>query len=108
MAGAMSSFDIWIVIAISSVIMFLMRITGYLIPQKLLQGVRLNQIITLIPIVLLAALVAIQTGTSGDEITVDHRLAGVAVGAVTLYFKGSFILVLSLSGLTGALLYNFL
>jgi branched-subunit amino acid transport protein len=103
----MSSLDIWIVIIISSLLMFLMRIIGYFIPQKFLQGVRLNQIITLIPVVLLAALVAIQAGTSGDQITVDHRLAGLAVGAVTLYFKGSFILVLFLSGLTGALIYNF-
>jgi uncharacterized membrane protein YeaQ/YmgE (transglycosylase-associated protein family) len=41
------------------------------------------------------------------EVVIDHRLAGLLAGAIALRLKGSFLIVLVVAGLTGALVYNF-
>jgi uncharacterized membrane protein YeaQ/YmgE (transglycosylase-associated protein family) len=41
------------------------------------------------------------------DIILDHRLAGLLAGAIALRFKGSFLLVLVVAGLTGSVVYNF-
>jgi branched-subunit amino acid transport protein AzlD len=104
----MSSALIWGVIALSSLAMLAMRITGYLIPPALLSSQRLGRITTLFPIVLLAALVSVQTLVSEGQLTLDHRLAGVVVGAIALSLRASFPVVMLSAGLTGALIYNYL
>ncbi len=48
----------------------------------------------LLPPALLAALVVSQTVTTGSELTVDARLAGVAAGAVAVWRRSPFWLVL--------------
>ncbi len=104
----MNSQSIWIVIAVSALAMAAMRIFGYLLPAELISRERVLRITALIPIVLLAALVGVQTLTTDGAITIDHRLAGLVAGAVALYFKRSFLTVMLTAGVVGALVYNFL
>ena len=104
----MNSPSIWIVIAVSALAMAAMRIFGYLLPAELISRERVLRITALIPIVLLAALVGVQTLTTDGAITIDHRLAGLVAGAVALYFKRSFLTVMLTAGVVGALVYNFL
>ena len=104
----MNSSSIWLVIAISALAMAVMRIFGYLLPAELINRERVLRITALIPIVLLAALVSVQTLTTEGSITIDHRLAGLVAGAIALYFKRSFLTVMLAAGLVGALVYNFL
>ena len=104
----MNSQSIWIVIAVSALAMAAMRIFGYLLPAELISRERVLRITALIPIVLLAELVGVQTLTTDGAITIDHRLAGLVAGAVALYFKRSFLTVMLTAGVVGALVYNFL
>ena len=104
----MNSQSIWIVIAVSALAMAAMRIFGYLLPAELISRERVLRITALIPIVLLAALVGVQTLTTDGSITIDHRFAGLLAGAVALYFKRSFLTVMLTAGVVGALVYNFL
>lgn len=85
-----------------------MRIFGYLLPAHLMTRDRVLRITALIPIVLLAALVAVQTLTIDGEIRIDHRAAGVLAGAIALYFKRSFLTVMLVAGVTGSIIYNLL
>ena len=104
----MTSSSIWLVVAISALAMAVMRIFGYLLPAELISRERVLRVTALIPIVLLAALVSVQTLTADGSITIDHRLAGLVAGAIALYFKRSFLTVMLAAGLVGALVYNFL
>lgn len=104
----MTSSAIWIAITVSSIAMIAMRICGYFIPAHLMTRDRVLRITALIPIVLLAALVAVQTLTIDGEITIDHRTAGVLAGAIALSFKRSFLTVMLVAGVIGSVFYNFL
>jgi branched-subunit amino acid transport protein len=103
----MSNSSIWVAILLSSALIFLARIIGYNVPSSILSKERLQRITTLIPIVLLAALVGTQTMVKDGDVVIDHRLAGLLAGAIALRFKGSFLLVLVVAGLTGSVVYNF-
>ena len=103
----MSNSSIWVTILLSSALIFLARMIGYNVPSSILSKERLQRITTLIPIVLLAALVGTQTMVKDGDVVLDHRLAGLLAGAIVLRFKGSFLLVLVVAGLTGSVVYNF-
>lgn len=51
----------------------------------------------LIPAALFAALVAVQTFSLDDALTVDARAAGVAVGAIAVWRKAPFVLIVVLA-----------
>jgi branched-subunit amino acid transport protein len=99
---------IWLTIAVAVIVMLAMRIFGYLLPAHLVSKERVLRITALIPIVLLAALIAVQTMTTERQIVIDHRLAGLLAGAIALYLKRSFLTVMVVAGATGALFYNYL
>ncbi len=104
----MTTTGIWMVIGVSSTAMLLMRLFGYLLPPEVISRPRILRITALIPVVLLAALVSVQTLTVDGSITLDHRVAGLIAGAIALYFKRSFLTVMASAGLVGAMVYNFL
>ena len=58
-----------------------------------------------LPAALLAALVAVQAATSGQELVLDGRLVGLAVAALALALRAPFIVVLVLAGAAGALVH---
>lgn len=103
----MTQNSIWLTILASSALIFAARIIGYNVPSSILARKRLQRITTLIPIVLLAALVGSQTMVKSGEVVLDHRLAGLIAGAIALRLRGSFFVVLVVAALTGALVYNF-
>jgi branched-subunit amino acid transport protein len=61
------------------------------------------RVVDFVPAALLAALVAVQAFTSGQQFVLDGRLAGLAVAAIALALRAPFIVVLLLAGAAGAL-----
>jgi hypothetical protein len=61
---------------------------------------------TLVPIVLLSALVGVQTFATKKELVIDQRLAGVAVALVLLKYKAPFPIVVIGAAITSAAIYN--
>ncbi|MFQ5556466.1 MAG: AzlD domain-containing protein [Acidimicrobiales bacterium] len=55
--------------------------------------VRLRPLVSLIPAALFSALVAVQTFGSDGSLVVDARLAGVGVGAVAVWRRAPFVVV---------------
>ena len=102
----MSNQTIWLTIFVAVFVMLAMRIFGYLLPAHVVSKERVLRITALIPIVLLAALIAVQTMTSDGALVIDHRSAGLIAGAIALYFKRSFLTVMVVAGATGSLFYN--
>jgi len=101
----MSTF--WIVVIGSSIALFALRYSGYMIPEKYLTNPRVLRINTLIPIVLMSAMVGVQTVTENGKWVIDQRLAGIAVAVVALLLKAPYFVVMISAALTSALLYRF-
>ena len=97
---------IWIAVIGASVTAFLNKYTGHSVPERWLNKPRFMRINTLVPIVLLSALVAVQTFGNKKELVIDQRLAGVAVALVLLKFKASFPIVVVGAAITSATIYN--
>ena len=61
----------------------------------------------LIPIALLASLVAIQTFSTGRHLVLDVRVAALAVAIVAVVFRAPFLVVVAAAAATAALLRAF-
>jgi len=99
--------ELWIATLGASAICYLLKILGYSLPESTLNNPRIQRVNTFIPIVLLSALVAVQTLTIDSEVIVDHRLIGVLVAAIALKMRVSFPIMMISAALSSALVYNF-
>ena len=97
--------SMWVALLIAAGLAFALKLVGYLVPSDLLAEPHVKRVTAALPIALLAALVAIQTLTrAGGALTVDARLAAVAVAVVALLLRAPFIVVVVLGALTAAAL----
>ncbi|WP_114855274.1 AzlD domain-containing protein [Brachybacterium sp. YJGR34] len=84
---------LWIAVIAASAVSFAQKWLGYQTPPELLERPRIARITTLLPIALLGALVAVQAATSGTEIVLDARLAGLGVAVALLCARAPFLVV---------------
>lgn len=84
---------LWSAIALASVICLALKVTGYLVPLRLLEAPRPARIADLLTVALLAALVAVQTLGVGQQIVVDARVPAVLVAAGLLLLRAPFLVV---------------
>ncbi len=96
----------WIGVIGTSAIAFLLKFIGHSVPEKYLTNPRMLRINTLIPIVLLSALVAVQTIADKSKLVIDQRLAGVTVALLALLMKAPYFVVVISAALTSALIYH--
>ena len=99
--------DLWIATLGASAICYLLKILGYSLPESTLNNPRIQRVNTFIPIVLLSALVAVQTLTIESKVIVDHRLIGVLVAAIALKMRVSFPVMMVSAALCSAMVYHF-
>jgi branched-subunit amino acid transport protein len=98
--------QIWLAVIGSSVTAFLNKYIGHSVPEKWLSSARLIRVNTLVPIVLLSALVGVQTFANKQDLMIDHRFAGVCVALIALRFKAAFPIVVVSAAITSAAIYN--
>jgi len=97
---------LWIGVLGTSAIAFALKYLGHNVPEKYLTNPRMLRINTLIPIVLLSALVGVQTIADKSKLVVDQRLAGVAVALIALLLKAPYFVVVISAAITSAALYR--
>jgi uncharacterized membrane protein len=97
----------WLGVIGTSTAAYALKLLGYSVPQKFLSHPRVQRTNALIPIVLLSALVAVQTFAVKSKLEIDHRALGLVVAAVALKFRAPFPVVVILAGLSSALVYHF-
>ena len=96
----------WVGVIGASIALFILRYSGYLVPEKFLTNPRMLRINMLIPIALLSALVGVQTLTSKGKWVFDQRLAGVIVALIALRFKAPYFVVVISAAITSAVIYR--
>lgn len=96
----------WVVLGVTSVLCFAIKLLGHLVPERWLSGARLQRINALIPVTLLSALVVAEGLVVKTRIVLDHRLAGLAVALLALIARAPFPVVVVAAAATSALVYH--
>jgi len=81
---------------------FALKLAGYLVPPRLLEGATAQRLAGLVTVSLLAALVGVQTFGAGGGLVLDARLAALAVAAAALLLRAPFVVVVILAALVAA------
>lgn len=92
----------WPLVLTASVGCYLLKLAGHAVPPSVLGRPRVRRIAALLPVALLAALVAVQTFGSGQALVVDARLPGVAAAAIALVLRAPFLVVVVVAGVVAA------
>jgi membrane-associated phospholipid phosphatase len=93
----------WTGVLVACAACYGLKLAGLSLPQRWLEDPRIQRTVPLIPIALLAALVATQTFATGRHLVLDVRVASliVALGAVLL--RAPFLVVVVVAAATAAL-----
>jgi branched-subunit amino acid transport protein len=93
----------WAAIIASAVGCYLLKLAGLSVPDRILDRPYVRRLADLIPVALLGALVAVEALSTGQRLTPDARLAGVAVGFAALLARAPFLVVVVAAAVTTAL-----
>jgi branched-subunit amino acid transport protein len=83
---------------------YLLKLAGLSVPERVLEGRRVQRIAGLLPVALLAALIATQTFSSGRTLRLDARAVGLAAAAAAVLLRAPFLVVVAVAAVTSALL----
>jgi Branched-chain amino acid transport protein (AzlD) len=95
---------IWTAVVVASVGCYLLKLAGLSVPPRVLERPVVERIADLIPVALLAALVAVQVFGSGPQLALDARTVGLGVAVVLLLLRAPFLVVVFGAALAAALL----
>jgi branched chain amino acid efflux pump len=92
----------WLALISAAAGCYLLKLVGLAVPARLLDRPLVQRAAALLPVALLAALIAVQTVTTGRSLVLDARLAGLAVGFAALVLRAPFLVVVSVAAVTAA------
>ena len=97
--------NLWALVGLTIAGCYLLKLAGYLIPSRVLDHAATRRAVELLPVALLAALVVVEAIAKGRHYELDWpRLAGFGIGAVAVWRKAPFLVVVVAAALTAALL----
>ncbi len=95
---------IWFAVLAGSIGCYLEKLVGYFLPHSVLENPSVRRVAGLLPVALLAALVAVQTFAVGQTLVIDARLAGLAAAIIALMLRAPFLVVVVVAAVTAAAL----
>ena len=95
---------IWAPLLVACAACYAIKLAGLSVPRRFLEGPRVQRIVPLLPVALLAALVATQTFAMGRHLVLDVRAAALAVAVVAVLLRSPFLVVVIAGAATAALL----
>jgi membrane-associated phospholipid phosphatase len=93
----------WAGVLVACAACYGLKLAGLSLPQRWLQDPRIQRTVPLIPIVLLAALVATQTFATGRHLVLDVRAAALIVALGAVLVRAPFLIVVVAAAATAAL-----
>ncbi len=95
----------WIAVLATAAGCYVLKLAGLTVPERLLGNAWLRRFAELVPVALLAALVAVQAGAKGSALVLDPaRLAGLAAAVTALLLRAPFLVVIVVAAGTAAVL----
>jgi branched chain amino acid efflux pump len=94
----------WFAILVAAAGCYALKLAGLSLPASVLNHPLVERIADLIPVALLAALIAVQVWSSGPSLTADARSAGLGFAFVALLMRAPFLVVVIGAALVAALI----
>ena len=98
---------IWVPLLVASAACYAIKLAGLSLPQRFLQDPRIQRTVPLLPVALLAALIAINTLSSGTHLVIDARAAALLVAGAAVLLRAPFLVVVAAAAATAALVRLF-
>lgn len=95
---------IWAGVLVASAACYALKLAGVSLPSRWLQDVRIQRTVPLLPVALLAALIAVQTFSLGQRLVLDVRAAALAVALIAVLLRAPFIVVIVAAAATAGFL----
>ena len=83
----------WAAVLLAGIGCYLLKLAGLSLPERVLSHPTVERVADLIPVALLAALVAVQVVADGTSLTLDARFLGLAFAVVALLLRMPFLVV---------------
>ena len=93
----------WTAVLLACVGCYLLKLAGLSLPERVLSHPTVERVADLIPVALLAALVAVQSFSAGTALTLDARALGLAFAVVALLLRMPFLFVVVGASVVAAL-----
>lgn len=93
----------WTAVLLACAGCYLLKLAGLSLPQRVLAHPTVERVADLIPVALLAALVAVQVFSDGRTLTVDARVLGLGFAVVALLLRAPFLVVVVGAAVVAAL-----
>ena len=93
----------WTAILLACVGCYALKLAGLSLPERVLSHPTVERVADLIPVALLAALVAVQSFSAGTALTLDARALGLAFAVVALLLRMPFLVVVVGASVVAAL-----
>ncbi|GAA5137365.1 hypothetical protein GCM10023339_77650 [Alloalcanivorax gelatiniphagus] len=93
----------WTAVLLACVGCYVLKLAGLSLPERVLSHPTVERVADLIPVALLAALVAVQAFSSGSELALDARALGLAFALVALLLRMPFLVVVVGAAVVAAL-----
>jgi hypothetical protein len=94
----------WAAVLAGSLGCYAEKLVGYFLPLSVLENTSVRRVAGLLPVALLAALVAVQTFAVGQTLVIDARLAGLVAAVIALVLRAPFLVVVLVAAITAAAL----
>src|SRR5258708_5211917 len=94
----------WAGVLVACASCYVLKLAGLSLPAAVLQDARVQRTVPLVPVALLAALVATQTFSTGHHLVVDVRTAALIVAIGMVLLRAPFLVVVASAAATAALL----
>lgn len=94
---------IWTAVLAAALGCYLLKLTGLSVPASVLERPQVARVADLLPVALLAALIAVQVLGDGQRLVLDARLVGLAAAVGALLLRAPFLVVVGVAALTAAL-----
>ena len=95
---------IWFAVVAGSLGCYVEKLIGFFLPSSFVEHRTVRRVFGLLPVAMLAALVAVQTFGSGQSLVIDARLAGLVVAIVALILRAPFLVVVLAAAVAAAIL----
>lgn len=94
---------IWASLLVASAACYVLKLAGLSLPRRILQDARVQRTVPLLPVALLAALIATNTFSTGTHLVLDARAAAIAVAGIAVFLRAPFLVVVASAAATAAL-----
>ncbi len=84
---------LWVGVLVAAGGCYALKLAGLSMPRRLVEHPLAERVAELIPVGLLAALVAVQVLADGRDLTVDARVVGLGTAVVLLLVRAPFLVV---------------